>query len=93
MRQKERRYQQACLTAMRQSSFPNELRVTSMIWASKHRVCPTCSSAPYEPCWNMLQLRKNRRERVRWPHDTRVDWLKLYTALEKRGYMRGQEEA
>ncbi len=84
----ERRYEQACKEAMARAKFSHVQKQEWFIWAAIHRPCPTCSSAPHERCWNMAKLRYHQEHvGVRWPHDDRVDWPKMYEGLIQRGYI------
>lgn len=83
----ERRYEIASKEAMSKASMKTPQRQEWFIWGAIHRVCPTCSAAVGAPCMNLLERRRGVEKQVRWPHDARVDWPKVWEGLKKRGYI------
>lgn len=84
----ERRYaavREKCQRAM--SSFRGEQRREWYIWASKKRPCPKCKMGYGLPCIHLGQLRKGIHLQTRWPHDERIDWLRMFDGLKQRGYI------
>ena len=81
----DKRFQEACMKAM--SGWPNARCKEWFIWASKKRPCPQCKSQPDVRCYHLGKLKNDIYEGVQWPHDTRVDWPKMYEGLKRRGYI------
>lgn len=84
----ERRYEIACLEAMNAAGFTYHRRIEWFIWSAIKRPCPTCSKPVGAPCVNMADVKGGREPRQnKSPHDTRIDWPKIYDGLVQRGYI------
>ena len=81
---------QSCNEVMARLGFDYELRRVSVIWAARSQPCPRCDATAFNFCVNLTKLKQqDRRVATRWPHDERVDWDKLLTALEKKEALSG----
>lgn len=79
-----------CHAVMKAWDFDYQRRKSWFIWASKHRVCPTCLSPEHLPCLNMSDIKRGAPEPKvnKVPHDDRVDWHRLLEGLKQRGLYR-----
>lgn len=83
-----------CYQTMSAWDFNYARRQEWIIWAARHRRCPTCSSPPHSPCVNMADKKAGKTPRInKQPHDLRIDWGRLLEGLKRRGYYRANIEA
>ena len=77
-----------CIQKMARYEFGYHKRTQSIIWASKDHDCPTCKAEAFSACINLTDVKRlvDPPRQNKQPHDARVDWVKLATALKERGY-------